>query len=113
MEIMFHWCFLTDVWCGMIEDMWIVLVILDYRMTGSSYLGFLQNGFSEQLQGVPLATRSAVYFQHYRVPIHCTHPVLQHLRGIFLNRWISCGSILTVHHYLPTNPHYAFVYGVG
>ena len=40
------------------------------RMTGQNYLEFLQNGLPKQLEGVPLATRIAMYFQHDGSPSH-------------------------------------------
>jgi len=45
-------------------------VILDDRMTGQNYLDLLQNELPKQLEGVPLATRIAMYFQHDRAPSH-------------------------------------------
>ena len=33
----------TNVWCCMIDDMLIGVIILDDRMTGQNYLDFLQN----------------------------------------------------------------------
>jgi hypothetical protein len=44
--------------------------ILDVRMTGQNYLGFLQNELPKQLEDVPLATRISMYFQHDGAPSH-------------------------------------------
>jgi hypothetical protein len=55
---------LISMWCGMINNLLIGPIILEYCMTGHNYLDFLQNGLPEQLQNVPLATRIAIYFQH-------------------------------------------------
>jgi hypothetical protein len=66
----------------MIDDMLISPVILDDRMIGQNYLDFLQYGLPEELKGVPLATRIAMYFQHVGVPSHYTRRVLQHLSDI-------------------------------
>jgi hypothetical protein len=61
-------------------------------MTGQNYLKFLQNELPEQLEGVPLATRIAVYsFQHYGAPPHYTRLVMEHLNDTFPNRWIGRG----------------------
>ena len=51
-------------WCGMIDDVLIGPVILDDRMTGQNYPDFLENELPKQLEDVPLATRTAMYFQH-------------------------------------------------
>jgi hypothetical protein len=47
----------------MIGDMLIGPSILDC-MTGHNYLDFLQNGLPEQLEDAPLATWTAMHFQH-------------------------------------------------
>ena len=52
----------------MIDDMLIVLVILDDRMTGRNYLDFLQNELPKQLEDVPLATRIAISFSLLIIP---------------------------------------------
>ena len=78
----------------MIDDMLIGPVILDDRMTGQNYLDCLKNELPKQLEDVPLATRIAMYFQHYGAASHYTRHVMQHLKDTFLNRWIGCGSII-------------------
>ena len=47
----------------LIDDMLIGPAILDDRLIGHNYLETLQNELPKQLQGVPLATRIAMYFQ--------------------------------------------------
>ena len=42
-ETNFQHRFSINVWCSMINDMLIGLIILDDRMTGQNYLDFLQN----------------------------------------------------------------------
>jgi hypothetical protein len=56
--------FSVNVWCCMIDDVLIGHVILDDRIRRHNYLDFLQNGLPEKLEGVPLVTRIAMYFQH-------------------------------------------------
>jgi hypothetical protein len=51
----------------------IVVDILEDRMTGQNYLEFQQNELPEQLEDVPLAAGTAMYFQHDRAPPHYTH----------------------------------------
>ena len=53
--------FSINVRCGMIDDMLIGPVILDDRITGQNYLDFLQNELPKELEGLPLATRIAMY----------------------------------------------------
>jgi hypothetical protein len=69
-------------------------IILDDRMTGHNYLGFLQNGLPEQIENVPLATQGFVYFQHGGAPSHYTCFVMQHQSDTFPNQWIRCGSTI-------------------
>ena len=52
------------VWCGIINDMLIGPAIVEDRMTGDSYLHFLQNDLPEHLEDVPLDTRRHMYLQH-------------------------------------------------
>ena len=59
-----------DVWCGINNDMLIGPAIVEDRMTGDSYLHFLQNHLPEQLEDVPLETRLHMYLQHDGSPIH-------------------------------------------
>jgi len=82
------------VWCGMIDDMLIVRVILDDPMTWQNYLDFLQNELPKQLEDVPLAIRIAMYFQHDRALSHYTRHVMQHLNDTFPNKWIGRGSAI-------------------
>jgi hypothetical protein len=69
-------------------------VIVEDRMTGQTYLEFLQNELIEKLVNVPLATRIAMYFYHDEAPPHYTWLVMRHLNDTFLNRWIGRGSTI-------------------
>ena len=82
-----------NVWCG-INDMLIGPVIVEDRITGDSYLHFLQNDLPEQLEDVPLDTRHHMYLQHDGAPIHYTRMVMQHLNDMYPNRWIGRGSLI-------------------
>jgi hypothetical protein len=73
----------------MVDDMLIGPFISDNHMTGHNYLDFQQNGVTEQLVDVPLATQIAVYFQHVGAPSHYAPLVMQHLGDSFPNWWIS------------------------
>jgi len=83
-----------NVWCGIIIDMLIGPVIVEDRMTGDSYLHFLQNDLPEQLEDVPLDARRHMYLQHDGAPIHYTRMVTQHLNNTYPNRWIGRGSLI-------------------
>jgi hypothetical protein len=77
--------------------LWLLLigpVILEVRMTGQNYIEFLQNELPEQLENAPLATRSAMYFQHDGAPPHYTRHVTQYLNDTLPNRWIGRGSTI-------------------
>ena len=93
-ETNFQSRFSINVWCGRIDDMMIGPVILDDRMTGQNYIDFLQNELPKQLEDGPLATRIAMYFQHYGAPPHYTRHVMQHLNDPSPNRWIGRGSTI-------------------
>ena len=83
-----------NVWCGIINDMLIGPVIVEDRMTGDSYLHFLQNDLPEQLEDVPLDTRRHMYLQQDGAPIHYTRMVIQHLNNMYPNWWIGRGSLI-------------------
>ena len=82
------------VWCGIINDMLIGPAIVEDRMTGGSYLYFLQNDVPEQLEDVPLETRCHMYLQHDRSIIQYTRMVTEHLNNTYPNRWIDRGFII-------------------
>jgi len=48
-------------------------------MIRQNYLDFLQYGFPEQLEDVPLVIRLVMYYQHDGVPRPYTRRVMQHL----------------------------------
>ena len=81
-----------NVCCGVIDSMLIGPVILDDRVTGQNYLDFLQNELPKELEDVPLATRTATYFQHDGALFHYSRHVMQHLNDTFPNRWIGRGG---------------------
>ena len=83
-----------NVWCGIINDVLIGPVIVEDRMTGDSYLHFLQHELPEQLEDVSLDTRRHMYLQHDGSPIHYTRKVTQHLNNTYPNRWISRSSLI-------------------
>jgi hypothetical protein len=85
-ETNFQQRFSVNVWCGIIDDQVIGPFILEYRLTGQSYLAFLQNELPELLEDVPLATRAGMYFQHDGAPPHFSRAVIQHLNNTFLGR---------------------------
>ena len=93
-ETNFQTRFSVNVWCGIINDMLIGPAIVEDRMTGDSYLQFLQNDLPEHLEDVPLDTRRHMYLQHDGSPIHYTRKVTQHLNNMYPNRWIGQGSLI-------------------
>ena len=93
-ETNFQTRFSVNVWCGIINNMLIGHVIVEDRMTGDSYLHFLQNDIPEQLEDVPLDTRRHMYLQHNAAPIHYTRMVIQHPNNTYPNQWIGRGSLI-------------------
>ena len=75
----FETWFSVNVWCGNINNTLIRPVVVEDRMTGGSYLHFLQNDLPEQLEDVPLDTRCHLYLQHDGAPIHYTRMVIQYM----------------------------------
>jgi hypothetical protein len=68
--------FSVNVWCGIIDDQVIGPFILEYRLTGQSYLAFQQDEVPELLEDVPLVTRAGMYFQHDGAPPHFSRAVI-------------------------------------
>ena len=79
---------------GIINDMLIGPAIVEDRITGDSYLHFLQNDVPEQLEDFPLETRRHMYLQHDGSLIQYTRMVTEHLNNTYPNRWIGQGFII-------------------
>jgi hypothetical protein len=87
--------------------------ISDDRMTGHNNLDFLQNGFPEQLEEVPLPARVAMYLQHEGAPSRYTRLVMQISVKLSLIGTSVVAGPLTGHQDLHTSACYIFVYGVA
>ena len=81
-----------SVWCGMTDEMSFGPVILEDRVTGQTYLDFLQNELPKQLEDVSLATRIAMYLHRDGALSHYIRLVMQRLNYNFPNRWIDSSS---------------------
>jgi hypothetical protein len=88
-ETNFQQRFSVNVWCGIIDDQAIGPFILEYRLTGQSYLAFLQNKLPELQEDVPLATKTGLYFKHDGAPPHFSHAVIQYPNNTFPGRWMN------------------------
>jgi len=69
-ESNFQQRFSVNVWCAVLVDQLIGPFILEGRLTGETYLRFLQEELPQLLADVPLDKRSRMYFQHDGAPPH-------------------------------------------
>lgn len=84
--------FSINVWCGIVHDQLIGPFIFQERLTGQTYLQFLEEELPTLLEDVPLATRRQLYFQHDGAPPHFSNAVSTYLNEQFPNKWIGRGG---------------------
>src|SRR6201990_2670814 len=70
-NIPFH----LNVWCGLLGDNLIGPFFLPPRLSGVSYLQFLQDNIPELLQDIPIANRQGMWFMHEDAQAHYSHIV--------------------------------------
>ena len=80
-------------WCAILDDRLIGSFILEGRLTGQTYLRFLQEELPRLLEGVALNKRGRIYFQHDGVPLHSLREVRNFLNYRFPGRWIGSGGL--------------------
>ena len=90
MESKFQQHFSVNVWCAVLDDQLIGPFFLEGRLTGETYLRFLQEELPRLLEDVPLNKRGRMYFQH--VGAHSSHDVRNFLNYRFPGRWIGRGG---------------------
>ena len=76
-------------WCAVLDDQLIGPFILEGRLTGQTYLRFLQEELPQLLEDVPLDKQSCMYFQQDRAPPHSSHGVKNFLNYRFPGQWIG------------------------
>lgn len=81
--------FSVNVWCGILGDNLLGPYVLHGRLTGETYLHFLENILPCLLEDVPLTTRRAIWFMHDGAPAHNSHIVQDHLNRTFHGRLIA------------------------
>ena len=81
-ESNFQLRFCVNVWCAVLDDQLIGPFILEVRLTGETYLRFLQGELPRLLEGVPLNKRGRMYFQHEGAP-HSSRDVRNFLKYRF------------------------------
>lgn len=80
----------VNVWGGIYKNLILGPVFLPARMTGASYLEFLNGEFTEELdEHIAVTDLRRMWFQHDGAPPHVTRPVRQWLRENFGDRWIG------------------------
>lgn len=88
-QVHFQQRFSVNVWAGMIGDHLIGPFVLPERLTGVTYLRFLQDDLPILMEEVPLYTRSRMWFLHDGAPAHASRIVCEHLRDTFQHRWVG------------------------
>lgn len=81
--------FSLNVWCGLLGDNLIGPFFLPTRLSGISYLNFLQNNLYELLEDIPIANRQGIWFMHDGAPAHFSHIVTDYLNTAYGNRWVG------------------------
>lgn len=81
----------VNVWAGIIGAHILGPVFLP-RLTGETYLTFLQETLPTLLEEIPLANLREVYFQQDGAPAHFTWTVRRHLDAEYGERWIGRGG---------------------
>lgn len=76
----------------MIDDHLTGPYFLPQRLTGDSYLNFLQEELPVLLEEIPLQLRQHLWFMHYGAPAHFSIDVRNHLDAVYANRWIGRGG---------------------
>lgn len=83
----------VNVWCGILCGQIIGPFIFDGNLNGEIYLNFLQHELPILLEGIDLATRKDMFFQHDGCPAHFAASVREYLDAAYPGRWIGRGSI--------------------
>jgi len=88
----FQHTFGINVWAGILDGHVIGPYLLPPRLTGPTYLIFLEHVLDPFLEGVPLNVRQEMWFQHDGAPPHFSLDVRRHLNRRFGQRWIGRGG---------------------
>ena len=62
--------FSINVWTGIVNDCLIGSYLMSHRLNSTTYRIFLEDVWPELLNGVPVAVRNAMWFQHEESPAH-------------------------------------------
>lgn len=81
--------FSINVWAGVLGNQLIGPHILPNRLTGATYLDFLQNIFTDLLDDVPVERRRDMWFLHDGAPPHYARIVANWLNDNFTEKWIG------------------------
>ena len=73
----------------MIGDVILGPCVLPNRLSGDSYIAFLQDVLPVQLENVPLATHRGMWLMHDGAPPHNTGNVTEYLCNVFQRRVIA------------------------
>lgn len=84
----------VNLWAGIVEGRLIGPVELPSRVSGDTYLTFLQNELDGILEDVNIQTLRDMWLQHDGAPPHFARQVRSHLNERFPNRWIGRGGAI-------------------
>ncbi|GBL89022.1 hypothetical protein AVEN_255173-1 [Araneus ventricosus] len=83
-----------NVWAGILGDRLLGPYLLPERLSGQSYLVFLNEVLTEFLDDIPLAAIQGLWFQHDGAPTHFCAPVRGWLDMQYPGRWIERGGLV-------------------
>lgn len=83
--------FSINVWAGILGNHLIGPYLLPQRLTGATYLVFLQQVLPQLLDeaNVSNTMRSAMWFQHDGAPAHYSNDARRHLNATYGHKWIG------------------------
>jgi hypothetical protein len=85
--------FSLNVWAGVLGNQLIGPYFIQHRLTGASYLEFLQKELLPHLlEDVPLAASFSMWFMHDGVPLHFSLVLRAFLNDRYPRQWIGRGG---------------------
>ncbi|XP_029673048.1 uncharacterized protein LOC115241426 [Formica exsecta] len=82
----------VNVWCGILGDQIIGPFFIDGILNGEKYANFLTEELPHLLEGIPLAQRIEMWYQHDGCPAHNARVARGILDEKFPRRWIGRGA---------------------
>ncbi|KAL7644692.1 UNVERIFIED_CONTAM: hypothetical protein RMT77_004233 [Armadillidium vulgare] len=86
--------FSLNVWCGLLGDNLVGPFFLPPRLSGVSYLQFLQNNLPGLLQYISISNRQGMWFMHDGAPSHYSRIVTDYLNTTYGHRWVGRNGLV-------------------